>query len=623
MRRIFPILAASVLLVAAAAFAVPLLTPEATLREQAAKLLRDEAGIAPQIDGAASFTLLPRPAIHFERVSFPALAPSALDVREVRIDLELLPLLTGRVKAARVDLIEPDLDLSDADRDTIAAILPVFAAALAPPARRAHVRVFGGVVRLVEDGARRSLVSGLEGTFVLRGGRDLVADGQLDYRGETVGFELGLFDLPALASTGGGAASLSLTGAPLRLSFEGHAKLAGGPFADGALVVTAPQLRGLLEWIGFSAPTEGGFGPFRFQARTQISPTNAVLSEARIDLDGSRSEGGLAVKMDHGRPVLQGSFASGDLDLSPYGRLVISEPDGGAWSRRAFDIGWLGALDADLRFSAARVRAGTTAIDGVAASAVLKGGRLALALGEAEAWGGTFRASANLAPSPQRPGAEVRVELGGNEVNLALALGDLLRMQRLEGTGSFQVALSGTGVSVADIIDHLGGTIAMDAADGSLIGVDVVRLLGRLERRPLSGGGDVRGRTAFATMDAKASIDRGIASIDRFAVESPALRIAITGQASVPERGLDLKGTASLVKPPAAVGAVPVVAFDLPFVVQGPWSSPFVLPDPRALIQRSGAARPLLGTHAPAAGGVAVPGVVQEAATPAAAAPQP
>jgi AsmA protein len=59
--------------------------------------------------------------------------------------------------------------------------------------------------------------------------------------------------------------------------------------------------------------------------------------------------------------------------------------------------------------------------------------------------------------------------------------------------------------------------------------------------------------------------------------------------ASIPERELDLKGTAALVAPPRP-GAAP---FELPFIVQGSWDDPIMLPDPEALIRRSGAAAPL------------------------------
>jgi AsmA protein len=56
----------------------------------------------------------------------------------------------------------------------------------------------------------------------------------------------------------------------------------------------------------------------------------------------------------------------------------------------------------------------------------------------------------------------------------------------------------------------------------------------------------------------------------------------------VPTRDLDLKGVATL------IAAANTDEFDLPFVVQGPWDDPIMLPDAQALIRRSGAAAPLL-----------------------------
>ena len=51
-----------------------------------------------------------------------------------------------------------------------------------------------------------------------------------------------------------------------------------------------------------------------------------------------------------------------------------------------------------------------------------------------------------------------------------------------------------------------------------------------------------------------------------------------------------MKGTAGLVTPPKP-GAAP---FEVPFIVQGSWDDPIMLPDAEALIRRSGAAAPLL-----------------------------
>jgi AsmA protein len=66
------------------------------------------------------------------------------------------------------------------------------------------------------------------------------------------------------------------------------------------------------------------------------------------------------------------------------------------------------------------------------------------------------------------------------------------------------------------------------------------------------------------------------------------VKLTLGGGASIPGRNLDLKGTATLLANTSGPG------FDLPFVVQGPWDDPLMLPDPQSLIRRSGAAAPLL-----------------------------
>src|ERR1700722_2583174 len=77
-------------------------------------------------------------------------------------------------------------------------------------------------------------------------------------------------------------------------------------------------------------------------------------------------------------------------------------------------------------------------------------------------------------------------------------------------------------------------------------------------------------------------------SVDDMHIDGPSVRLAVAGQASLPTRDLDLKGMATL------VSTATDNEFDLPFVVQGQWDDPIMLPDPQALIRRSGAAAPLL-----------------------------
>jgi AsmA protein len=126
--------------------------------------------------------------------------------------------------------------------------------------------------------------------------------------------------------------------------------------------------------------------------------------------------------------------------------------------------------------------------------------------------------------------------------------------------------------------------------DGAISGFNVEQLLKRLERRPLSGGGNFRsGLTPYDTLTMAVKIADGIATTEDVHLEGPAARITLTGTTSVPAREYDLKGIASLASAPGAGSG-----FELPFVVQGPWDDPLIFPDPESLIRRSPASAPLL-----------------------------
>ena len=113
-----------------------------------------------------------------------------------------------------------------------------------------------------------------------------------------------------------------------------------------------------------------------------------------------------------------------------------------------------------------------------------------------------------------------------------------------------------------------------------------------MERRPLSGTGDFRnGRTPFEKLVADFKIVDGIATVETVNLEGSKVRFGLAGSASIPARDFDLRGAAAL----ASTGAAEAPpAFELPFVVQGPWDDPILLPDTQSLLQRSPVASPLL-----------------------------
>ena len=193
------------------------------------------------------------------------------------------------------------------------------------------------------------------------------------------------------------------------------------------------------------------------------------------------------------------------------------------------------------------------------------------------------------------------------DVDLDNCLGQVFGLHKVEGRGTLTVNLEGAGDSVLAVTHGLNGTAVLNASAGALTGINIEQLMRRLERRPLSGSGDFRsGRTPFDQLAINLKVNQGLVSIDEMRITGPSVRLAVAGQASVPTRDLDLRGVATLISTASAD------EFELPFVVQGPWDDPIMLPDAQSLIRRSGAAAPLLGSGKPLNAGDAVRSVIDQ-----------
>lgn len=559
-------------------------------------------GLEPELMGPITVSFFPTGSVDLGpiRIDAPGQGGTLLKAERLVARLRALPLLGGRIEISDLMIDEPQfaVDIDGDGNSNWSTALENLGRALGNPAGRSvrgpvfsqiHL-VNGGMV--VRDALHEVIEHLTDMDLVLAwpaAAKSFGATGHFQWRGEPVDTNIAFGDF--LSALTGKVSSLKvrLAGAPMKIAFDGDISSRPSLKVDGTMAIDAASLRTAMLWTGHKPMPGGGFGRFTLRAKTNMVGSNIALSAVNLDLDGNIAEGVLSYSAT-GRRTWQGTLAVDALDLTPYvssARLVTSSTRD--WDRMPIVLDGLAGFDLDLRLSAARVTIGDAKLERTAVAANLRGGRLALTIGESQAYKGVIMGSLVLGAAPA--GAEFKAELQLSDVDLDSCLSQLFGIRRLEGKGNLSLAIDAAGGSIMEMTRTLNGSAKVTGRQGALTGINLEQLLRRLERRPLSGSGDLRsGRTPYDRLDVKLSVTQGAVTVEDAGIEGPTVKLGMAGIGSVPSRELDLQGTASLV----ALAAEGTPAFELPFVIQGSWDDPSMRLDAQSLIRRSGATAPLL-----------------------------
>src|ERR1700681_2239795 len=568
------------------------------LRQAVEAQIRAVTGLDLVVKGPIDVSVFPGSYVSFRDVGLKGggTADPALAVDVLTANLRLLPLLLRRFEIADVMMLRPHIHVvRDADgASNWTPFIDTIARTMKPGADNqvsfSEIRIQDGVLSY-EDAANH--LSETLGDIDLSLAwpsisRSFAATGQFDWRGERVDGSISASDFVAALSGDRSGLKARLPTPPLKLAFDGTVANRTSTMMEGTLTVDSISLRNALRWAGQAPPGSGGVGRFALGAGAHVVGASIALTNVNIELDGNVAEGVLTY-VNNGRQTLQATLAAGALDFTPYistFRLLAS----GArdWNRQLFDLNSLTTTDLDMRLSAAKVTVNSTRLGRTAFGANLRGGALALSVGEAQVYGGIAKGSFGIARSDAV--ADVKAQFSFTDVDLQSCASELFGVSKLSGRGNLNVSLVASGSSPFGLAQSLDGTASLTGHDGAISGFNVEQLLKRLERRPLSGGGNFRsGATPYDNLTMAVKFAEGVATAEDIRVEGPAARITLTGTASVPAREYDMKGVASLTSAPNAAPG-----FDLPFVVQGPWDDPLIFPDPESLIRPSPLSAPLL-----------------------------
>ncbi|UWU83475.1 AsmA family protein [Bradyrhizobium yuanmingense] len=564
------------------------------LRKAVEAQIRDVTGLELNVAGSIEISVLPASYISFRDVGLKGGGTSApaLQVDVLTANLRLLPLLLQRFEIADLTLLRPRIHVSlkpDGESNWTPFIQTI-ARTMKPGAENqvsfSEIRIQDGVLDY-EDVATRAneKLEDIDLSLAWPSiSRSFAATGQFDWRGERVDGSISFSDFVAALSGDRSGLKARIASAPLKLAFDGSVANRTSAMMEGTLTVDSPSLRNALRWTGQPQPGSGGFGRFVLKARANVVGASIALTNVNVELDGNAAEG-VMTYANNGRQTLQATLAADALDFTPYistFRLLAS----GArdWNRQLFDLQGLSTTDLDMRLSAAKLTVGPTRLGRTAIGANLRNGTLALSVGEAQVYGGIAKGSFGIARSDTV--ADIKAQFQFTDVDLQACATELFGLNKLSGRGNINVSLFASGSSPFGLVQSLDGSATVTGHNGAIAGFNAEQLLKRLERRPLSGGGNFRsGSTPYDKLTIAVKFSDGIATAEDIRIEGPAAKITLTGTASVPAREYDMKGVASL---NTASG------FQLPFMVQGPWDDPLIFPDPESLIRQSPAASPFL-----------------------------
>lgn len=535
--------------------------------------------------GTAELAILPTPHISLRDVKITR--PDGIiiaNVPHIRAQIGLLPLLSGRLEYDDLQFAGPQINMVVSDyADNPSEWLEPALQVLTHSAGHGRITIVDGSVAARKiSGAMSAITSKVNIVVARRKASDPIElAGSLVWRGEQANVSA---HWPVTAAEA--PARLNVSAPVLSWSFDGSRVATAGRILKGKLRVDAPSAKSALNWVEAGTPIIEMIGPLKLAANAQFMPESSDLTSVVAHLGNDRLEGALTIDTSGPRWSMGGTLAGVTLDLgSMIGRMDIaglSLPE--APNMMARNLEALTNHNLDLRLSIDTLRLGAAKLTDVAAQLLVKAGRLDANILQGSAYGGTVKA--RLTFSQNIAGLDFRLQAGFDKTDLGKLSADLPEFRRFSGTGYGQLALSGTGTTYADVANGLSGKLSLSARNGDIAGVALSDLLKRVERQPLSAFREWRGgRSTYDIAMLNGTLTNGIFEITESTVTGTGYKLLLSGRSSLINRQMALSGVLT-------GGSTGLVR--LPFEATGPLFDPLITPDTQVLIQRSGAAGPLL-----------------------------
>jgi len=581
MQRLFLVLVVLVALVAGAVFVLPAVIPASAYRERVELAVGEALHRPVSLAGDVRLSLFPRVEVRAEDVSI-ANAEGFGDeafaqMRQMRVAVELIPLLSRRIEITEFVLVEPTIRLEQrgarnnwtfTDPDAVVAPAPAASGegfvrrpgALPIEASFGDVRIENAAIHY-SDGTQSRDITGLNLALALPSLDETARiTGDLTADGEALRFNAVLGSIRAFFEGGETPLELSLGGNLVDLDFNGRIPAGEALAVAGDFSADIPSIRALAAFAGAEMPPGDQLRSFAANGQIAGEMDRLSLTAQSLRLDDIRGSGNLTAVLGGARPRLTGALTLPALDVTPYLPAPAEQPartgGGGVppWSEAPIDLAGLGLVDADLSLEVGELRFRDLLVSDADLHVALVNSRLVATLRQIALYQGEGTATIIANARSATPSYSLEASLTGLDALpfLEAASG----FNRLAGTGRMALNFTANGASQAAIMNSLDGTGDFNFADGAIVGINIAQTIrnvsGFLNRNNAAEAdtstedseaaetGESQ-TTDFTSLGGTFSIVDGRLTNQDLLMLSPLLRVEGTGWVNLAEQTLDYR----------------------------------------------------------------------------------
>lgn len=598
--------------------------------------VKEETGRDLVIEGEMSLSVFPNLAVKVGQASFGnaswGKAPVMAKISELRLHLQLLPLLSKQVKLDELVLEKPEIFLEKNNKGQGNWQLPMMSdtekeksgtqsdtqsteensgdidAADAAPAggmdiSLKSIRIIDGHVSYQDQkGGVSETISQIQLSVALSSLEDpLSLSGEMVWKDQPIELKSEIDYPKALLTKGVTKISTTIAAQPIDLDISGQVDLAR-PGVTADMTLKIPSLRELAKWAATALPEDlapGKLEAFSFAGRLSADPGKIDMNDMTISVDDITAKGNMAVSLAHKVPALKAALSLSDLDVTPYlpqqSGQATAEPkkaantsgDGGGtnaakdWDKTEMDLSALKIVDVDFSLKTEKLRYQKILIDSSDLQMILKRGNLTMLLKDMALYQGHGTADIRINASNKPYKIQKKVTVA--DVQAYDLLRDAANVEKLEGTGNLDIDIQTRGLSQHQFMSNLNGTADFKFLNGAIIGIN----LGQMVRNVTSAflAKEEQQKTDFAELSGSTKITNGVARNEDLILKAPLLTVQGKGESNLVQKMVDYRVEPKLVPSIEGQGrSEEMKGLAVPVDVTGHWDNLSYQPDLAAML---------------------------------------